>query len=130
MALKVLVVEDNPTSADLLKTRLKNLGCAALVATTPEEAFELAVAESPTFALLDLKLDDDVRSGVDLLHTLRNDARTADLPVFIHSIFMAHRGDVPEAEAMANGYLLKPFKFDDLRAIVDGFKVARNEAKA
>jgi two-component system phosphate regulon response regulator PhoB len=126
MALNVLVVEDNPTSADLLKTRLKNLGCTALVAATAEEAFELALAEGPAFALLDLKLDDDVRSGLDLLHKLRADARTADLPVFIHSIFMARQGDVPEAEAMANGYLLKPFKFEDLRQIVNGFLAARD----
>ena len=127
MPLTVLVVEDDPTAADLLRTRLRNLGCSALVAATPEEAFELAVSEAPAFALLDLKLDDDVASGLDLLRRLRCDGRTAELPVFIHSIFMANQGDVPEAEALADGYLLKPFKFEDLRRIVNGFLAATGD---
>jgi DNA-binding response OmpR family regulator len=125
--MNVLVVEDDPTAADLLKTRLKNLGCTALIAANAEDAFALAVDESPAFVLLDLKLDDDVRSGLALLRLLRTDARTVQLPVFIHSIFVATQGDLPEAEAMANGFLLKPFKFDDLRQIVNGFLAARTD---
>lgn len=125
--MNVLVVEDDPTAADLLKTRLKNLGCTALIATHAEDAFAIAVDEAPAFVLLDLKLDDDVTSGLALLRLLRTDARTAHVPVFIHSIFIAHRGDLPEAEAMADGFLLKPFKFDDLRQIVNGFLAARGQ---
>lgn len=120
--MKVLVVEDDPTAADLLRTRLRNLDCETFLAVDGDEGMAIALAEQPDLVLLDLKLDHDTRSGVDLLHRLRAEPRTAGLPVFIHSIFMANRGDVPEAEALANGYLLKPFKFDDLRKIIAGFR--------
>ena len=59
------------------------------------------------------------------LHQLRADDRTTHIPVFIHSIFVARRGDLPEAEALADGFLLKPFKLDDLRQIIQGFMAAQ-----
>ena len=125
--MKVLVVEDDPTAADLLRTRLRNLDCQALLAADADEGLQLALDEAPDLILLDLKLDHDTVSGLGLLQRLRADARTAHVPVFIHSIFMAHRGDVPEAEALADGHLLKPFKFEDLRKIVAGFRAVKDE---
>jgi DNA-binding response OmpR family regulator len=126
--MKVLVVEDDPTAADLLRTRLRNLECEPLLAVDADEGLAIALAEAPDLVLLDLKLDHDRLSGLALLQRLRADERTAHLPVFIHSSFMARRGDVPEAEALADGHLLKPFKFDDLRKIVAGFRAAKDQA--
>jgi DNA-binding response OmpR family regulator len=120
-AMNVLVVEDDPTAADLLRTRLRNLGCHALVAADADMGMALALDGAPALILLDLKLDDTIASGLGLLRRLREDARTAHIPVFIHSIYMARTGDMPEAEALATGHLLKPFKFDDLRKIIQGF---------
>jgi twitching motility two-component system response regulator PilH len=123
--MQVLVVEDDPTAADLMRTRLRNLGCQPLIALDAEDGMRVAIAERPALILLDLKLNENVTSGLDLLHQLRADERTAHIPVFIHSIFVARRGDLPEAEALADGFLLKPFKLDDLRQIIQGFMAAQ-----
>ena len=128
--MKVLVIEDDPTAADLLQTRLKNLGCEPLLALDAEDGMRLARTAGPDLILLDLKLDDTITSGMQLLKLLRADPQTAQIPVFIHSIYMAARGDVPEAEALADGYLLKPFKLRELQGILDGFRAYRSQAEA
>jgi DNA-binding response OmpR family regulator len=127
--MKVLVVENDPTAADLVKTRLRNLGCQPLHAANAEEGLQLAITEQPTLVLLDLKLEDTISSGLGLLRDLRAHPETTHIPVFIHSIFVAHKTDVPEAQAMANGYLLKPFKFDDLKAIISGFLATQQSSQ-
>jgi CheY-like chemotaxis protein len=124
--MKVLIIEDDAANVDLLSTRLRNLDCQVLVAVNVEDAMRLAVDEAPDLILLDLKLGHTLTSGTQLLVDLRSTPETAHIPVIIHSIYLAREGDLPEAEAMANGHLLKPFKFDDLKKIIAGFQaVAR-----
>ena len=122
--MKVLVVEDNAASVDLLSTRLRNLDCQVLVAMNLEDAMHLATDEAPDLILLDLKLGHTLSSGTQLLAELRMTPETAHIPVIIHSIYLERAGDMPEAEALANGHLLKPFKFDDLKKIIAGFQSA------
>ncbi|MNS53947.1 response regulator PleD [compost metagenome] len=124
--MKVLIIEDDASNVDLLSTRLRNLDCQVLVAVNLENAMRLAVDEVPDLILLDLKLGHTLTTGTQLLVDLRMTPETAHIPVIIHSIYLAREGDLPEAEAMANGHLLKPFKFDDLKKIIAGFQaVAR-----
>lgn len=121
--MKVLVVEDDLYNLELLCTRLSHLDCETLVARTAAAGLELARTDRPALILLDLRLGSDLAGGLDLLTQLREDPQTEHIPVFIHSIFVANRGDLPSAERMASGYLLKPFKFEDLRRIVEAFRV-------
>ncbi|MFN3431898.1 MAG: response regulator [Candidatus Sericytochromatia bacterium] len=124
--MKVLIIEDDASSVDLLSTRLKNLDCQVLIAVSLEDALRLATAETPDLILLDLKLGHTLSGGTQLLAELRMTPETAHIPVIIHSIQVERAGDQPEAEAMANGHLLKPFRFDDLKKIIAGFRsVAR-----
>lgn len=124
--MKVLIIEDDASNVDLLSTRLRNLDCQVLVAVNLDDAMRLAVNEAPDLILLDLKLGHTLTSGTELLLELRMTPETAHIPVIIHSIYLAREGDMPEAEALANGHLLKPFKFDDLKKIIAGFQaVAR-----
>lgn len=120
--MKVLIIEDDASNVDLLSTRLRNLDCQVLVAVNLENAMRLAVDEAPDLILLDLKLGHTLTTGTQLLMDLRMTPETAHIPVIIHSIYLAREGDLPEAEAMANGHLLKPFKFDDLKKIIAGFQ--------
>jgi two-component system alkaline phosphatase synthesis response regulator PhoP len=119
---KVLVIEDEAANVDLLSTRLRKLDCSVLVAQNVEDALRLARDEHPNLILLDLKLGPTLASGVQLLAELRGTPETAHLPVIIHSIYVSRPGDMPEAEALADGHLLKPFKFDDLQKIIAAFQ--------
>jgi CheY-like chemotaxis protein len=120
--MRILVVEDNPHSAELMVLRLATLGCEALVAASAEEGFAKAVAEQPDVILLDLKLDGVRDRGVDLLSRLREDPATAHIKVVIHSIYVAHPDEMPRLEHQADGMLLKPFKFKDLKELIEGFR--------
>jgi CheY-like chemotaxis protein len=120
--MKVLIIEDDAANADLLSTRLKNLDCQVLVAADVADAWRLATQGLPDLILLDLKLGHTISSGTELLADLRTNPVTAHIPVIIHSIYLERPGDLPQAEAMANGHLLKPFKFEDLKAIIAGFQ--------
>lgn len=120
--MKVLIVDDEATNVELLSTRLKNLDCQTIVALNVDDALRLAIEQRPDLVLLDLKLGHTVAHGVELLARLRSEPETAGIPVIIHSIYMARPGDMPEAEALADGYLLKPFKFKDLKNIIASFR--------
>jgi two-component system cell cycle response regulator DivK len=126
--MKVLVVEDNPHSAELMVLRLATLGCEALVAASAEEGFAIARAEQPDVILLDLKLDGDRDGGVQLLNRLREDAATCGIRIVIHSIYVAHPDEMPRLEHEADAMLLKPFKFKDLKALIERFQAPLTEA--
>jgi CheY-like chemotaxis protein len=113
----VLVVEDNPLSAELLSDRLASMGCRALVASDVDGALAIARDAQPRMVLLDLKLGAELH-GIDVLLRLRSDARTAAIPVVIHSAWASGPEDLPADAASADGYLPKPGRYDDLYQLV------------
>lgn len=119
---RVLVVEDDAATIELLVLRLELLECDVAVAVTGEAALRLAREWAPELVLLDLKLDDDVYQGAELLSRLRDDPETAGMPVVIHSIYVNHPTDMREVTALAHGFLTKPFRVDDLRKLINGLR--------
>jgi CheY-like chemotaxis protein len=113
----VLVVEDNPLSAELLTERLASMGCLALVAADVEGALAIARDARPRMVLLDLKLGAEL-PGIDSLLRLRADAATAAIPVVIHSAWASGPEDLPADAASADAYLPKPGRYDDLYRLV------------
>ncbi len=99
----VLVVEDDPRSADLLRLYLEGAGFAVRVAADGEEGVRLARSLRPAAVLLDVLLPR--LDGWDVLAHLKADPSTAALPVVIVSM-LDERG-----KAFALGaaeYLVKP----------------------
>ena len=123
--MKILLIEDDPSNIELMRLRLEALECAVAVATTANEGMDKAHREQPDLILLDLKLDHDPNAGVDLVKRLQADPETKDIPVVIHSIFVTHPAEATEALPVAKGYLPKPFRFLDLKHMVEEFKAAR-----
>jgi CheY-like chemotaxis protein len=64
----VLMVEDDPSIADMYRVQLEHDGYEVSVATTGELAFATLVDRSPDLVLLDLLLPD--RSGFEVLATI------------------------------------------------------------
>lgn len=115
-------------------TRLEAMGCEPLAACGLDEAYELALTRQPNMILLDLKLNEGSASvpgfeGVELIGRLRGNALTAEIPVVIHSIFVRHPSDAPAPLPRVDGYLFKPFKFDELRELVDQHRPAPGAGK-
>lgn len=76
---KVLVVDDEPDNAEVAKLLLELHGASVLTADNGQEALELAKHYLPNFILADLSMP--VMSGWALLHELRQDSNTSDIPV-------------------------------------------------
>jgi CheY-like chemotaxis protein len=113
-----LIIEDDPANQELLRLRLEALECQVLAARRSDEGLHLARTSAPALILLDMRLEEEQFAGSQVLASLRGDDLTAGIPVAIHSIFVADGLDLPQADA----YLPKPFKLNELRAIVDRFR--------
>jgi DNA-binding response OmpR family regulator len=80
---RVLFVEDDPSVAQMYKLKLELDGYAVEVASDGERALEVARNDPPEIIFLDIRLPK--LDGFGVLEALRNDAKTARLPVVILS---------------------------------------------
>ena len=110
----ILIIEDDPTFAGILRDLAHDLDFQCLIAHTAEDAMAVARQYMPSAVVLDVGLPD--HSGLSVLDRLKRDARTRHIPVHVVSA-----GDYAHAALSlgAVGYMLKPVKRDDL---VDAFK--------
>ena len=108
----LLVVEDDETFAGVLYNLAHEMRYRCLVATTANEALELATRFLPDAILLDIRLPDD--SGLSVLQFLKDDPRTRHIPVHIvagedFSEIALHMGAI--------GFAVKPATREELRAV-------------
>jgi two-component system OmpR family response regulator len=110
----VLVVEDEPSLADILRITLEFHGFRVLRAGTGARAVELARKHRPDLLLLDVMLPDG--NGWQVCRTVR--AEREDVPV----VFLTARdspGDIVGGLALGgDDYITKPFNIDEVVARV------------
>ena len=113
---QILVVEDNEKNMKLFRDVLVATGFRTLEATTASEAVELASEHTPDLVLMDIQLPD--LNGVEALHLLRANERTATIPVLALTA-QAMRGDRERFLAEGfDGYLSKPVNVQELIGVV------------
>ena len=113
MTARIVVVEDDPSVAELVTLYLRNADFIVEHARTLAEARGTVAAAKPALIVLDLGLPDG--SGLDLLREVR---QRADTPVLA---LTARSEDVQKIEALESGmddYLTKPFNPKELVARV------------
>ena len=120
--MKVLLIEDDPANVELMRLRLEALDCRVVEARTADDALRLAVATAPDLILLDMRLHLDLHAGAEVLRALRAEPATRSVPVVIHSIFVNEPRDLPEGLPAVEGLLPKPFKFQDLKVLIERFR--------
>ena len=100
---KILIIEDDPTTAHLIESQLASSGYEAYPCVAPEQALEKAAELQPDAITLDLLMKPT--SGWEILLQLKKDVRTADIPVIVVTIV-----DHPSIGATlgADEYLVKP----------------------
>ena len=108
----LLVVEDDETFAGVLYNLAQEMRYRCLVASTANEALQLASSHLPDAILLDVRLPDG--SGLSVLQFLKDDPRTRHIPVHIvagedFSEIALHMGAV--------GFAVKPTSRDQLKEI-------------
>ena len=109
---RILIVEDNEKNMKLVRDVLQATGYRTLEATTGEEGVELALSQAPALVLIDVQLPGI--DGVEALERLRQNERTASIPVLALTA-QAMSGDRERfLEAGFDGYLAKPVDVGEL----------------
>jgi two-component system OmpR family response regulator len=108
---RILVIEDEPTIAELVAIELRLEGYDVQVETDGLKGLLAARQNEPDLILLDWMLP-----GMEGLEVCRRLRQTSEVPI----LFLTAKGEVPDRVAAlyagANDYLPKPFSFDELIA--------------
>ena len=132
-AIEVLLVEDNPTDAELTLRALRGKGLRNefVVARDGQEALDFLFAQGehagrdmrngPKLVLLDLRLPKV--DGIEVLRKIKSDERTKMIPVVV----LTSSRQEPDIEKCyqlgANSYIVKPVDFDKLVEAVSALGV-------
>jgi len=100
----ILVVDDEPAIARLLRDYLEQAGFAVLVAADGNDALRLARDHKPDLIVLDLGLPG--RDGLDVTRELR---RTSAVPIIVVTARGEETDRIVGLELGADDYVVKPF---------------------
>jgi len=111
---RILVIEDNPATGQLIQSQLTSSGYETLRCDQPELATEMAAEHQPDAITLDLLMQP--LHGLEVLLQLKNDPRTSKIPVIVVTIV-----DQPGVGTAlgADEYLVKPVNKATLLAAVE-----------
>jgi len=112
IAVRILIVDDEPPIRKLLRVGLSTQDYAVIEAMNAKVAMELVKSEKPDLIVLDLGLPD--MPGHDLLAKWRGEG--LDLPIVILSSRTDEAGIVEALELGADDYVTKPFSMNELTA--------------
>lgn len=101
----ILVVDDSEITRDVIVSTLRRLGYDPLEAVDGKDAQDKMAHALPDLLLTDL--DMPVLDGIGLIHAVRADARTSDLPIVVLSTRGSNEDKQRAMAAGANAYLVK-----------------------
>jgi two-component system, cell cycle response regulator DivK len=115
----ILIVDDNENNRKLARDVLEFAGFDTLEATGGIEGVALAQEHVPALVLMDIRMPD--LNGTDALKLLREDSRTAEIPV-VALTSSTMRGDEERfLKEGFDGYLAKPISVREFPDQVRGF---------
>lgn len=117
MKTRILLVEDNPATMEVMQQELEVLGYDVAVAKDGAEAVEIANSELPDLIIMDIlmpKMD-----GNEAATQIRKDPKTQEIP-----ILAATAKALPEdrERCLASGcddYIAKPFSYRELHTAIE-----------
>ena len=115
----LLAIDDDPSVAPLLDKMLSDRGFRVVGVGSAGAAVAEARRLHPSAITLDLLMPD--RDGRDLLHDLRADPLTRDIPVIVLSVV-----DASDAPSDADAHLTKPVRRDRLLRALDRLAAGRS----
>lgn len=113
---RVLVVEDDPDIADLVRRYLQKGGFEVEVRASGREALAAIAAQPPDLLVLDLMLPQV--NGLEICRIVRSDEKTASIPIIMVTARAEESERIAGLELGADDYLAKPFSPAELVARV------------
>jgi CheY-like chemotaxis protein len=103
---RILLVEDNELSRDMLSRRLTRRGYDVLLAVDGGQAVETARTGAPDIILMDMSLP--VIDGWEATRQLKADAETRDIPIIALTAFAMASDERKAREAGCDDFDTKP----------------------
>lgn len=116
MTHRILIVEDEPSIAELIAINLSHAGYEVQKALQTEVAASLMREELPSLLILDWMLPG--KSGVQFARELRANERTRSLPILMLTAKSEENDKVLGLDSGADDYVTKPFSPKELVARV------------
>jgi CheY-like chemotaxis protein len=110
---KVLIVEDHADMRELLTWQIELMGFAPIPAKHGKEAVEKAIAEKPDLVLMDIMMPG--MDGWQAARELRAHPETQGIPILAATALFRDADLKACLEAGCNGYIVKPFTFQELQ---------------
>jgi DNA-binding NtrC family response regulator len=114
MAKKILVVDDERHIRMLYQEELQAEGYTVAVSDGMEPILELVDKVKPDLVILDIKLEGNTKTGLDLLQTIRS--KDTQLPVILSTAYDAFQHDLKSIAADA--YNVKSVDLTGLKATI------------
>lgn len=121
---RILVVDDDPHTAELTRAWFKNKPFEILSAPDGERGLAMALDEAPDLVLLDLtmpKID-----GIAVARRLKNDPATQAIPLILLTACRDTNSKVEAFAAGADDYMVKPFEIEEVDARIRNWLIKRS----
>ncbi len=105
---QLLIVEDSPTQAELLRSTVEDAGFSVLVARDAESALDLLERHTVDLVISDIVMPGI--SGYDLCRRIKSSGEHSQIPVMLLSTLNEPMDIIRGLESGADNFLTKPYK--------------------
>ena len=119
MKKKILIVEDNKDSLEILGLRITAIGFQAIKAYNSKEAIMYAEAEEPDLIFMDLDLPD--LDGIKTTAILKKNPKTSHIPVVAVTAWISALWEEKASRAGIGTYLIKPVSPQTLKETIEEY---------
>jgi len=116
---KILIVEDHADMRELLTWQIELMGFVPIPAKHGKEGLEKAITEQPHLILMDIMMPG--MDGWEAARALRANPGTRDIPILAATALFRDADLKSCLDAGCNGYIVKPFTFQELQEKVREF---------
>lgn len=109
---KLLLVEDDEMSRDMLTKRLKKSGFEVILAENGVEAIDVARTKMPDLILMDIRMP--LLDGWKAIEHIRTDAKTSKIPIIVITAYSDPDNEAKAHQSQFEGYESKPIDFPKL----------------
>jgi two-component system, cell cycle response regulator DivK len=116
---KILIVEDNKDSREILGLYVTKIGYQVIKAKNSNEAIAFAEAEEPDLIFMDMELPDV--DGVKTTELLRKNPKTSHIPVVALTAWISALWQEKASRVGITTYLVKPVSPQTLKETIEEY---------
>ncbi len=113
---EILIAEDSPTQAELLKHTLQGQGYHVTVSANGRQALEAAKTRKPTLIISDIIMPE--MDGYELCKRVKSDSDLQSVPVILLTTLSDPHDVIRALECLADNFIPKPYDEDYLISLI------------